>query len=164
MRTVHAVLKGFEGVRGIKANLPGVKPHFPCALYKDGEDPLVVQNAEEEAEARAKGFDSLSASSMANPYLTNWVWDLEDMSPKQLVVFAKDEYNVDLPIEAGQSTLFQAVCELTKHSPQNNNRLVLMAHTMKMNYDASIAEIRRMIASPGGVGLESETTTFEVEA
>ena len=163
MRTVNAILRGFEGVHGLKAMLPGVKPKFPAALYKDGCDPVIVKNTEEEMDARSRGFDSLTASSMANPYLTNWVWDMEDMSPKQLVVFAKEEYDVDLPIEAGQDKLFKAVCELTKHAPQNRNRLVLMAHTIQMKYDETLAEIRRMVDNPNGLGMKSETITFEIE-
>jgi len=163
LRIINAVLGGLEGVNGIRAALPGVKVKYPCALYKDGFDPMIVNNEEEEQSARADGFDSLTASAMANPYLTNWVWDLEDMSPKQLVVFAKDEYDIDLPIEAGQNKLFKAVCLLARHAPQNRNRLVLMGHTIKMNYDATLDEIRRMVDNPTGLGMESETISFEVE-
>ena len=161
-RDVNAVLRGFDGLNGIKANLPGVIPQFPAALYKDGCDPWVVKNTDEENEARLAGYDSLTASAMANPYLTNWVWDLEDMSAKQLIVFAQDEYGVDLPAKAGQDTLFKAVCRLTREAPQNRNRLVLMGHTIRMQYDETLAEIRRLIDNPEGLGVESETTSFEV--
>jgi hypothetical protein len=99
---------------------------------------------------------------MSNKQLINWFWDLEDMSPRQLVVFAKDEYGVDLPIDAGQDRLFKAVVELTRCAPQNRNRLVLMAHEIYMEYDATVAEIRRMMDNPKG--MEAETVTFEVYA
>jgi hypothetical protein len=124
---------------------PGVLVRFPCWLYKDNTEPLKVNNDEEEKAAREKGYDSVTASTMANKYLANWFWDLEDFSPKQLVVFAKDEFDVDLPIEAGQDRLFKAVVELSRCAPQNQNRLVLMAHTVKLNYDATLEEIRRLI-------------------
>ena len=163
MKEINAVLKGFEGEKGIRANLPGVKLRYPCTLHKDGFDPIVVNNEDEENQARLDGYDSLTASAMANNYMTNWIWDLEDLSPKQLAVFAKDEYGVNLMVEAGQSELFMAVCELARHAPQNRNRLVLMGHTIKLNYDATIAEIKRMIANPDGEGLESETISFEIE-
>ena len=82
------------------------------------------------------------------------------MSPNQLHIFAKVEYGVDLPIEAGQEKLFKAVCELTRNAPQNKNRLILMAHTMKMNYDETLEEIRRVMATPGDANVENES--FEV--
>ena len=133
---------------------------FPRMMYKDGADPLLVHNTLEMENAIALGYDSITSGAMANRYLTNWYWDLEDMSPRQLVVFAQDEFDVDLPIEAGQTKLLEAVLELTKNSPQNRNRIVLMAHTLEMNYTASQDEIQRMMS--GGRGLETETITQEV--
>lgn len=138
-------------------------PRYPLWLYKDGVDPLLVKDTCEEDAARQDGFDSITAGILANKHLINWFWDLEDMSARQLKIYAQEEYGVDLPVEAGQEKLFKAVCELTRHAPQNRNRLVLMAHTIKMNYDATLAEIERML-KPGALGVESETETFEVWA
>lgn len=135
---------------------------YPRWMYKEDSSPLLVNNCDEEEKARLEGYDTISAGSLSNPYLINWFWDLEDFSAKQIHVFALEEYGVDLPIEAGQEKLFKAVCELTRAAPQNRNRLVLMAHTMKLNYDETLEEIRRTV-SPGAQGVETETTTFEVE-
>jgi hypothetical protein len=135
-------------------------PQYPCWLHKDGESPLLVNNTLEADKARANGYDNITAAAMSNRYLINWFWDLEDMSAKQLHVFALEEYGIDLPIEAGQEKLFEAVCELTLHAPQNSNRLILMAHTVKMNYDETLNEIRRVIAAPGDANIE--TQSFEV--
>ena len=138
------------------------KPQFPKYLYREGDPPLKVMNAEEEEAARLEGYDAVHAGQLANKYLINWFWDLEDMSPKQLRVFALEEYGVDLPEEASQEKLFQAVVELTRAAPQNRNRLVLMAHTISMQYEETMEEIRRMVDNPMGAGLEEETITFEV--
>lgn len=137
-------------------------PRFPCWLHKDGCEPLYIENETDEKSARGNGYDNITAAAMSNRYLINWFWDLEDMSPRQLCVFAKDEYGVDLPIEAGQDRLFRAVVELTRNAPQNQNRLVLMAHSIKMNYDETLLEIRRMMEKPDP-GWETETISFEVE-
>ena len=126
-------------------------------MYQEGMDAVAVQNTDEEADARLKGFDALTAGMMSNKYLSNWFWDLEDLSAKQLVVFAQDEYQVDLPIEAGQEKLFQAVCRLSKAAPKNRDRIVLMAHTVKLNYEETLAEIRRATESPA----EGYETTHE---
>lgn len=138
-------------------------PRYPCWLYKDGCDPCLVNNTDEEKEKTLDGYDSITAAAMSNRNLVNWFWDLEDMSANQLHVFAKDEYGIDLPIEAGQEKLFKLVCELTRHAPQNENRLILMAHTIKMNYDETLEEIKRMM-KPGINGVASELETFEVWA
>jgi hypothetical protein len=135
-------------------------PKYPHWMHKEGADPRLVESIGDDAKARADGYDNITAAAMSNRYLINWFWDLEDMSPRQLHVFAKEEYQVDLPIEAGQEKLFQAVCELTRNAPQNRNRLILMAHTIKMNYDETLEEIRRVMANPGDANVDNES--FEV--
>lgn len=139
-------------------NLMGRK--YPVWLYHADKEPLLVENEEEEAEAKRNGYDSIRAADMSNKHLVNWFWDLEDFSPRQLQVFAREEYGVDLPIEAGQEKLFKAVAELTRFAPQNRNRLVLMAHTIKMNYDETLEAIKHMITVPEGAEEEHFYTEF----
>jgi len=137
---------------------PGAKRvPYPCILYREDTKPLRCESTDEEIEARKKGYDSFTPGALSNRYLINWFWDFEDMSPRQMVVFAKDEYGVDLPIECGQIKLFELLCELTKNAPQNRNRLVLMAHTAAMNYDETIEQIKRAFERP------DKTAIVEVE-
>lgn len=163
MRKFHAIFKGLEGGHDLQLAYPGVKIKYPQFLYLDGANPVKVHSTDEEEGARALGYDSITAGAMSNPYLINWFWDFEDMSVKQLHVFAKEEYGVDLPIEAGQEKLFSAVVDLTRNAPQNRNRLVLMAHTVAMNYDATLEEIKRMVNGPT-FGAETHTESYEFEA
>lgn len=137
---------------------------YPCYMYRGNDDPIKVQNTEEEEQARIDGYDTIGASVLSNKYLINWFWDLEDMSAKQLRVFCMEEYGVDLPEAAGQDRLFRAAVELSRHAPQNQNRLVLMAHTITLEYDATIDEIRRLMEVPDSEHYESETTTQEFYA
>lgn len=153
------LFRGLNGAGGMK----GGYRRYPCFMYREDTAPLCVQNEAEEADARGNGYDSITAGAMANPHLTNWFWDLEDMSPKQLRVFAAEEYGVDLPEDAGQDKLFAAVVKLARHAPQNQNRLVLMAHEIYLEYDATLEEIRRLQAiGDGAEGYETETVSFEV--
>ena len=138
-------------------------PIYPKWLYKNAKDPRKVVDTDDEDAARKEGWDNVTASMMSNKVMANWFWDLEDMSPKQLCVFAKDEYGVDLPHDADQEKLFKAVCELAKHAPQNKDRLVLMAHTVRLNYNETIEEIKRLF-SEDCQNVEHETITEEFMA
>ena len=135
-------------------------PLYPRWLYKEGCDPLLVKDAQEDEDALAKGYDAFTAGALSNRYIINWFWDLEDMSARQLQVFAKEEFNVELPLEAGQEKLFAAVIELTRSAPQNHGRMILMAHSIDMSYVETLAEIRRVFANPGDANVEIES--FEV--
>ena len=127
----------------------GRVPVYPRWMYRQDTQPVLIKNTEAEVEAREKGFDNISASALSNRDLINFFWDFEDFSVRQLLVYAQDEFGIELPAEASQEKLFKAVCILTKNCPQNRNRLVLMAHTIEMEYDATLEEIRRMAEASG---------------
>lgn len=140
-----------------------IPPRYPSYLYHEVLEPVLVHNEEEEEAYRAKGYDSFTSGMLANKTMVNWHWDLEDLSAKQLVVFAKDEYDVDLPVEAGQLVLYKAICDLSRVAPNNVNRLVFMAQVFEMKLTETVNEIGRMI-TPGALGVELENESYEVEA
>jgi hypothetical protein len=144
--------------RGLGFDIP---PMYPCYLYHEVLDPVLVKDEEEEELYRSKGYDSFTSGMLANKTMVNWHWDLEDLSAKQLAVFAKDEYDVDLPVEAGQLVLYKAICELSRAAPNNVNRLVFMAQVFEMKLTETVNEIGRMI-TPGALGVEIENEEFEV--
>jgi len=132
---------------------------YPIWRYHKVLEPILVTNTEEDEKFREIGYGKFEIPLTANDHLINWFWDFEDMSTRQLQVYAKEEYGVDLPIEAGQERLFKAVLELGKSAPQNQNRIVLMAHTMAMNYDETLLTIKKMINQDDAV---TETYTVEL--
>jgi len=137
-------------------------PKYPAWRYHKIHEPILVHDTDEDAAMVKHGYEPINVPISANTGFINWFWDIEDMSPRQLCVFVKDEYGVDLPEDAPQEKLQRAVFELIKWAPQNQNRLVLMAHTIKMNYDETLEEIKRMAFGGNGCCTETETKVVEL--
>lgn len=118
---------------------------YPAWRYHEVLRPKIVHNTEEDQEASDAGWKAVNVPMGANPQLLNWHWDLEDFSAKQMVLFAKEEFGVELPFEAGEEKLFQVIWDLTKTAPANKDRIILMAQTIEMEYDETLAEIKRLV-------------------
>ncbi len=119
-------------------------PKYPAWRYHRVLDPIIVTDTEHDEAVKKQGYEELAYTYMSNRTMINWFWDIEDMSPKQLVIYAKEEWDIDLPIEAGQDKLQDAIFKLARWAPNNRERLVFMAHEINMNYDAVQQEIRDM--------------------
>jgi len=129
---------------------------YPAWRHHDVLPPRLVENTEQDEQAQKEGWQEIKTPMIVNPRFLNWHWDLEDFSTDQLVLFAKEEFGVELPIEAGKDKIFRAIWELTKAAPTNKDRVVLWAQTIEMNYEETQHEIRRQIETG-----ESETITEE---
>lgn len=143
------------GIYFLRLHDTGTQP-YPAWRYHDIREPILVYSTQEDEEAEKKGWKAVNSPTTVNPRLTNWHWDLVDMSPRQLCIFAQEEYGADLPPEAGVEKLIKAIWRLHVAAPENKDRVVLMAHTVAMNYDATQAEIKRLVATE-----EGETTREE---
>ncbi len=119
----------------------GVKP-YPAWRHHKVLEPIIVKDAEEDEEVKKQGYEKITPCFASYKGLINWFWDIEDMSPRQLVVFAKEEWNIDLPVESEQEHLQKAIFELIRWAPSNRNRVTFMAHEIKMNLDEVQQEIR----------------------
>lgn len=132
---------------------------YPAWRHHDVLPPRIVENTEEDEQVQKEGWKEIKAPMIVNPRFLNWHWDLEDFSADQMVLFAKEEFEIDLPVELGKEKLFRAIWELTKAAPVNQNRIVLWAQTIEMHYDETLEEIKRQIATG-----DAETTTEEFYA
>ena len=125
----------------IRLHDTGSQP-YPAWRYHEIRQPIMVRSTEEDKQMEAKGYKPINCPTFANPSLMNWHWDLIDMTPRQIVLFAMEEYNVELP-ETTREKLIEAIWKLHVSAPENKDRVVLMAHTAQMNYDETIKEIKR---------------------
>ena len=124
-------------------------PKYPAWRYHEWKEPLLVKNTEEDENAVKGGYEGITKSFTHVRYLMNWRFDLEDLTPRQLVLFAKDEFDVDLPVEAGVEKLFKSIWRLHTSQPTNRENVVLFAHSVEMNYDETLVEIKRLVEKEG---------------
>ena len=101
----------------------------------------MVHNTEDDEHAKKDGWKALDVPVSSVAHLCNWRHDLEDMTAKQLVLFAREEFGVDLPVEAGEERLVKAMWRLTHIAPQHSGRITLLAQSVEMDYDATVKEI-----------------------
>jgi hypothetical protein len=117
---------------------------YPVWRYHEIHEPLLVNNTAEDEDAKSKGWDNIEASATGNNHFVNWRHDLEDMTAKQLILFAKEEYGVDFPVGATCEQLVKAIWQLTKAAPQHSGRITLLAQTIEMDYDEVCDELYKM--------------------
>ncbi len=117
---------------------------YPAWRYHKHLEPVIVNNTQEDVEIRAKGYKHLDLTVERKSFLFNHMVDLEDFTPRQLSVYIKDEYGIDLPAVVGVEKLIQAIWKLTVNNPENKDRVVLLAQSIEMNYDETVAEIYKM--------------------
>lgn len=142
------------------AGIPGRKqPKYPAWRYHEWLEPILVKDDEEDLRAKAGGWIEHNKPTSMCRYLLNQRFDLEDMSARQLVQYAFDEYGVRLPVEAGKENLFKALWRLSVSAPENEGRIVLMAQSIAMNYDETLLEIKKLAESG-----QAETTVEEFYA
>jgi len=125
----------------------GFKRHgtYPAWRYHEVLQPKIVHNTAEDQEASDNGWKAVNVPMGKNPQLLNWHWDLEDFSAEQMVLFAKEEFDIELPVEAGVEKLFKVIWDLTRSAPANKDRIVMFAQMIELKYDATLEEIRRSI-------------------
>lgn len=123
-----------------------VNKSYPVWRYHKIREPLIVENTSEDLKAQGNGYKPLDNVIQKKPHLMNFMADFEDMTPRQLVLYAKEEYEIDLP-EAGHPKLLKAIWRLMINSPKNKDRIVLLAQSVRMNYDETLKEIKKMIQS-----------------
>ena len=135
---------------------PGASKKYPAWRYHEWLEPLIVQDTAADDKAKMQGWFEHNKPITMSRHLLNQRFDLEDMTARQLVAYARDEFGVDLPSEAGKEKLFKSIWRLSMNAPENEGRIVMMAHAIKLNYDETQLEIQKL-ADKG----EAEVTVEE---
>jgi hypothetical protein len=136
-----------------------IEKAYPAWRYHKINEPICVENTDEDLKVQKEGYKPLANIASKSPHLMNFMADFEDMSPKQIVLYVKEEFDIDLPVEAKQTKLLQVIWRLMLNSPKNKDRIVLLAQSIRMNYDETVKEIKRVVQSE-----EAEVETEEIYA
>ncbi len=117
---------------------------YPAWRYHKYLDAKIVNDTAEDIEAQEVGYEHLDTIVKSSPHLLNHMADLEDLSARQLAQYALEEFEIDLSPEVGEERLREHIRALTFASPKNKDRIVLLAQSIKMNYDETVKEIQRL--------------------
>lgn len=132
---------------------------YPAWRYHAIYEPRIVNNTEQDLQAEKEGWKNPQVPITAVQGFSNFYHDLEDMTPRQLVYYAKSEFGAELPEVAGKQKLLHAIWRLFMVSPKSRNRMVLLAQSIEMNYDETVKEIERLA---GDMDMCQEVVTEEL--
>jgi len=107
------------------------KVEYPKMLYQNRDTSVVVNDEQEESAARAKGFMGFveaiaekpkapgvnlaaPAPEQIAPILPD---ELKDLTSKELIAYAKDRFNQELPVRWPKADLQNAVADLIAKAP-----------------------------------------------
>jgi len=121
---------------------------YPAWRYHDLYEPIIVNDTDEDAVAAKQGWHPPQEFITAVPSLKNFFHDLEDFTPRQLIIYARGEFGVEFPPQATKEMLVKAIWHLYQDAPKHRGRMVLLAQSIKMNYDETIKEIERRSQNP----------------
>jgi hypothetical protein len=141
-----------KGKSGIFFEKVGTK--YPGWRYHKFLEPMIVKDTAADEDAAKNGWHEIQESITVVPHLTNWRFDLEDMSARQLLSYARDEFDIDLPVEAGKEKLLKVLWRLHVMSPKNRDRMVILAQTVKFDLEEAYREIREAVKEPQEVFTE----------
>ena len=117
---------------------------YPAWRYHKWFKDIVVNNTEEDEEAKSKGYINVRGHpfSSANKHYYNWKYDFDEMSARKMALYAKEEFNVNLPYQAGRKHLFKLIYDLYKASPASRDRIIYFAQTVELDYDQIVDHLK----------------------
>ena len=121
----------------------GKMQQYPAWRYHALYEPRIVNDTEQDRQAALEGWRPPEEPITSVPRLSNYFHDLEDFNQRQLLAFAKEEFQIEFPREASKERLIRALWKLYQITPKHKGRMVLLAQSVKMNYDETLNQIRR---------------------
>jgi len=127
---------------------------YPAWRYHDFYEPKIVNNTIEDIFASQQGWKGIEPSPLTPHRMRNFGTDFEDLSERQIVLYAHVHFGVDLPIEASKEALVKAIWLLYQGEPEMKDRMVLLAQSAEMDYNETLLEIKRAVKDASDVTSE----------
>ncbi|TES88917.1 MAG: hypothetical protein E3J94_07080 [Desulfobacteraceae bacterium] len=124
---------------------------YPAWRYHDFNEPKIVHNTVEDIFASQQGWKGIEPSPLTPHRLRNFGTDFEDLSERQIVLYAHVHFDVDLPLKASKEALVKAIWLLHQGEPAMKDNMVLLAQSAEMNYDETLLEIKKAVKNASDV-------------
>jgi len=141
----------------------GYREEYPQWRWHKNGSVMLVESQDEDDEALEKGYQEVNPSHIRPNALMNLAQDFENMTDRQLHLYAKEHFEIDLPVGAPRASIMKGIFRLFTADPFTKDRLVLLARSIEMNLDQTQIDIQRMVAGELShlEGVEHETFTEE---
>ena len=122
------------------------KKKWPVWLYhnKDMYEPMKAKNKKEYDELLKQGYSKTRMRALCRaPEIINHGIDIENLNLSQLLYYIKKEFGLEISKKVSEEKLFKYIWRLSRAAPQNKDRMILLAQEVKLEYEATQAEIKR---------------------
>lgn len=127
---------------------------YPQWRYHKFYEPKIVYNSDEDAIASQQGWKGIEPSALTPTRMINFATDFEDLSKRQIVLYAHVHFGVDLPLGASKEALVKGIWYLYQNKPEYKDRMVLLAQSAEMNYDETLIEIKKAVENASDITKE----------
>ena len=127
---------------------------YPQWRYHKYYEPKLVYNTQEAADAEAAGWKYRNTAPFTPPKFKNFGMDFEDLNERQLINFAKCNFDIDLSNCQDKERLIRAINQLYLNAPAARDDVVLLCQSMEMEYDQFVEQIKKDVVNASEVTRE----------
>ena len=124
---------------------------YPAWRYHEFYEPQIVHNTAEDICASEEGWKGIEPSPLTPYRMRNFGTDFEDLTERQILLYAHVHFGVDLPLGASKEALVKAIWLLYQGEPGIKDNMVLLAQSAEMNYDETLLELKKAVKNASDV-------------
>lgn len=138
----------FQGIFGEE------EKQFPQWRYHKYYEPRLVNNTEEADAAKAQGYHCVAEDAFTPTRFKNFGYDFQELNERQLQNYALNKFEIDLSNVTDKDKLIQVLNRLYLETAEHREDIVLLAQSIEMEYDQTVADIRKNVENASEVTTE----------